>query len=63
MQQSTPRTHPRVNETRAFEHAGPPPPPPPQSMRFPIYQTSIAVNLAIALLGIFVVFNGPRVGC
>jgi hypothetical protein len=31
--------------------------------QMPVYQTSIAVNLAIAITSIFVVFNGPRVGC
>jgi hypothetical protein len=31
--------------------------------QIPVYQTSIAVNLAIAIVAIFVVFNGPRVGC
>jgi hypothetical protein len=29
----------------------------------PVYQTSIAVNLAIAITAIFIVFNGPRVSC
>jgi len=31
--------------------------------QLPVYQTSIAVNLAIAITSIFVVFSGPRVGC
>jgi hypothetical protein len=29
----------------------------------PVYQTSIAANLAIAIIAIFIVFNGSRVGC
>jgi hypothetical protein len=29
----------------------------------PLYQTSIAANLAIAIIAIFIVFNGSRVGC
>jgi len=31
--------------------------------KLPIYQTSIAINLAIAIVTIFIIFNGPRVGC
>jgi hypothetical protein len=34
-----------------------------QFTQLPVYQTSIAVNLATALIVIFSVFNGPRVGC
>ena len=33
------------------------------SARWPIYQTSLAVHTAIAIVGFFVVFSGPRVGC
>jgi hypothetical protein len=30
---------------------------------WPIYQTSLAVHTAIAVVGFFLVFSGPRVGC
>jgi hypothetical protein len=29
----------------------------------PLYQLSIAIHLAITIIAIFVVFQGPRVGC
>lgn len=31
--------------------------------RLPIYQTSLAIHTAIAVVGFFLVFSGPRVGC
>jgi len=29
----------------------------------PLYQTSIAIHLLIAVIALFLVFNSPRVGC
>ena len=29
----------------------------------PLYQISIAIHLLIAVVALFFVFNGPRVGC
>jgi hypothetical protein len=32
-------------------------------IRVPVYQTSIALNLALAVVGMVIIFNGPQVGC
>jgi hypothetical protein len=30
---------------------------------FPMYQTSIAIHVALAIFGVLFAFNGPLVGC
>jgi hypothetical protein len=35
----------------------------PEKLTFPVYQTSVALHLIITIIGLFVIFNGPRVGC
>jgi hypothetical protein len=35
----------------------------PATVGIPVYQTSIALNLAIAIIGMFIIFNGQLLSC